>query len=876
MWEEGEAMKLIAVDSNSIMNRAFYGIRLLSNKEGIYTNAIMGFMNIFLKVISEVPEADHFAFTFDLKGPTFRHEAFTEYKAGRKEMPEELRMQFPLIKELLRNLGYTVVECEGYEADDILGTLARQASESGDECLIITGDRDCLQLVNPNVSVRLASTKAGQPTVTLFDEEAVADKYGGLTPSQLIDVKALQGDASDNIPGVAGVGEKTALTLIQNFHSLDGVYSNLEDPKIKPGVRAKLEAGKEFAYLSYQLGKIATNAPISLEMDHYLRKEENLQEASAFLTKLGMMKLQERLGLMGEDQFSLLDSPSLVVKEVAPTHKVVRLENGTEIDQSLESQKCTFLIEWNGESPRSFAWAKEDTLYYMTEDDANFEEGLKKLLEIELSKTTWDSKRIFHYALKQGIQILGLDFDGALAGYLLNPLDSKYDPIRMAFQYGGSSVVPERSVEVVDQLAAAVSVEETMRNLIKENEQENLLYEVEQPLSEVLASMEYWGFEIDTKGVHDFGEKLSIRIKELEENIYTESETTFNINSPKQLGEILFDKMGLPHGKKTKTGYSTNAEVLETLRPLSPLVDHVLEYRKLAKLKSTYVDGLLKVVSADGRVHTQFNQTETRTGRISSTEPNMQNIPVRTELGAEMRKFFHAENGKMLLDADYSQIELRVLASLANDKNMIDTFKAGKDIHQMTAAQVFHVPEEEVTPEMRSNVKAVNFGIVYGISGYSLSQDIGVSVKEAQEYIDRYLENFSGVKKYMEESIEFGKEKGYVETLFGRRRPLPELHAKNRNERNFGERVAMNMPIQGTAADIIKIAMVRVYKRLLKENLTARLILQVHDELIIEAPENEIEVASRILHEEMIHAAKLKVDLVADVAVGHDWYEAKG
>lgn len=869
-------MKLVAVDSNSIMNRAFYGIRLLSNKDGVYTNAIMGFMNIFLKVVGEVPEADYFAFAFDLKGPTFRHEEYTEYKAGRKEMPEELRMQFPIIKELLKDLGYTVVECEGYEADDILGTLAYTTSQNGDECLIVTGDRDCLQLVNDKVTVRLASTKAGQPVVTLFDEAAVGEKYGGLTPPQLIDIKALQGDASDNIPGVAGVGEKTALTLIQNFGSLDGVYKNLQSDKIKPGVRAKLEAGKDSAYLSYQLGKIATDAPISLDMASYARKPIDHSAASALLSGLGMFKLEERLGLTGGDQFSMMDGEVLAKEPATPTHKVLHMEKGEEIGDTLTGTETYLSVCWENEKPSSFAWTDGDVLCYITAQDKDFEIAFRTILEESVSKISWDTKKIHGYSFTNNISVTSLDFDGALAGYLLNPLDNQYTPGRMFLTYGGERVIPDKNQEAIDQLADMLSVVPEMKKRIEENDQEELLYKVEQPLAKVLASMENYGFDIDTEGVEEFGEGLSKRLEVLQAGIYEEAGMEFNINSPKQLGEILFDKMGLPHGKKTKTGYSTNAEVLETLRPMSPFVDQILEYRQLTKLKSTYVDGLLKVVGEDGRVHTKFNQTETRTGRISSAEPNMQNIPVRTELGAEMRKFFHAEPGKKLLDADYSQIELRVLASLADDKNMIDTFKAGKDIHQMTAAQVFHVPEDEVTPSMRSNVKAVNFGIVYGISAFSLSQDIGVSVKEAQEYIDRYLENFSGVKAYMDESIAFGKEKGYVETLFGRRRPLPELKAKNYNERSFGERVAMNMPIQGTAADIIKIAMVRVYERLERENTKARLILQVHDELIIETPEDEIEQASKILQEEMVNAAELRVDLVADVGVGEDWYQAKG
>lgn len=862
-------MRLLAIDGNSIMNRAFYGIKVLTTKDGTYTNAIYGFLNILLKMKEEV-QPDAVAIAFDLHAPTFRHKADDTYKATRKGMPEELRQQVPVLKEILRDLGYRLVECEGFEADDILGTLSYACEREGNECVIATGDRDSLQLVREHVHVRYATTRFGKSESILYDEEKVQEVYG-IRPKQLIDVKALMGDASDNIPGVAGIGEKTALALIQKFGSLDEVYHHLDDPFIKKGVRAKLEAGKESAYHSQYLATIVLDAPIDTTLSDYTVGTPNVQKVRDTLSRLEIFKLTEKL-LPDASEEDVPTQPQELEKSQIPVQKN---PSSSELSDFLEADEYGVLYFGTQTQCDHLILCKDSQLIVLEHPD---DETIKRIVNHSGKKRyTFDAKPIYRYCMEKKMDFVPFSFIANLAAYILNPSNTQYELDRLCAQYQLHLPTFE-DTEYGKELTLAAGFLRLCRMMeeeIIENGQQVLLQEIEQPLCEVLASMEYDGFLVDTVGVQEFGQNLDGDIERLQGEIYEDAGYEFNINSPKQLAEVLFGKLQLPAQKKTKSGYSTNAEVLEYLRPMHPIIDRILEYRKLVKLKSTYVEGLLKVAGPDGRIHTSFNQTETRTGRISSTEPNLQNIPVRTELGRQLRRFFMASQGKQLVDADYSQIELRVLAHIAQDKNMIHAFEEGEDIHTRTACQVFGYTKETLPPEMRSRAKAVNFGIVYGIGAFSLSKDIGVSVAEADRYIKDYLSVFSGVKKYMEDTIEFGKEHGYVQTMYARRRYLPELSSKNKVTQAFGKRVAMNTPIQGSAADIIKVAMVRVYRRLKEEGLKARLILQVHDELIAEACEEDLEKAKSVLAQEMEHAAKLLVPLVVDVHTGKTWYDAK-
>ncbi len=836
-------MKLLLIDGNSIINRAFYGIKLLTTKDGHYTNGIVGFLNIFLR-LKDMTQPDAVAVAFDLLAPTFRHEMYDGYKAGRKGMPPELAEQMPKLKEILHLMGLATVELAGYEADDILGTLSFAAKQKGDACYIATGDRDSLQLVGDGVEVLLTATKMGHPEIIRYDTAAVAEKYNGLTPADLIDVKALMGDSSDNIPGVAGVGEKTAVALISQFGSLDGVYASIDDPSIKPGVRAKLSADKDNAYLSRTLGTICTEVPIDTDINSYRPQPMKETELSSCLARLEMFKLIERLGLNAAPvQLSFDDAAEQISYETVKADALPK-----RVDLVLTDFGAVVI--------------SQGKIATLTHDEiADFVSG--RTLRVN------DAKALYHIAPDADIS-----FDTSLAAYLLNPSASGYDAPRLISEYGVSAVSVED--QTLSSYAPFSLLCDALEDKIAELGQGKLLREIELPLARVLADMESLGFLVDTDGIEKFGDELEERIGQIVKEIYELVGYEFNLNSPKQLGEALFVKLGLPAGKKTKSGYSTNAEVLESLRDRHPAVSLLLEYRQLAKLKSTYCEGLIKAVAEDGRIHTNFNQTETRTGRISSTEPNLQNIPVRTELGSQMRRFFVAPEGRVLCDADYSQIELRVLAHMSDDPAMIEAFHSGADIHTATAAQVFGVPVEEVTSVMRSGAKAVNFGIVYGIGPFSLAKDIGVSFGEAKQYIENYLARYSGVKEYMSRVVSQAQEKGYVETALGRRRYLPELNSSNHQLRSFGERVARNAPIQGTAADIIKIAMVRVWNRLREERLDARLILQIHDELIVEASQTDAERASQILTQEMEKAFEMKVPLPADVHIGKDWYEAKG
>lgn len=853
-------MKLLVLDGNSIINRAFYGIKLLTTKDGRYTNAIYGFMNIFYKLCDEL-HPDSVAFAFDLKAPTFRHKMYDEYKAGRKPMPPELAEQMPVLKDLLRALGYKIVTKEGYEADDILGTLAFSCKE-GDECYIATGDRDSLQLVGDNVKVLLASTKMGRPETNIYDVKRIKDDYG-VTPHQLIDIKALMGDSSDNIPGVSGVGQKTAQSLISELGSIQNIYDNIDTIDIRETLRNKLKNDKDSAFMSYKLGEICKSVPIETDYSFYVPDEGDKGEALSILRSLEMYKLIDKIGLNTVTYDAKPENTT--VKE----YKRVNSLNGF----LLKANKLYFVYSVKDGRFESLAACNGDDICEVnTENDSEVEAFINILEDENTEKYTFNIKPLYAYAFSHGFEIKNVKMDLMLAAYLLNPSAKDYDIEKLAAEYnvyyeadGGFSALSETVYPLTVKLSA----------LLEERDQTELLSNIELPLAEVLASMEKIGVKVDKSGIEAFGDMLGERIKGLQSRIYELAGEEFNINSPKQLGEILFVKLAIPTKKKTKSGFSTNAEVLEKLADEYEIVKFILEYRTYTKLKSTYCDGLLKEIAADGRIHSTFNQTETRTGRISSTEPNLQNIPVRTELGREMRKFFIADDGKVLVDADYSQIELRVLSDIADDKAMIDAFNNGDDIHAITASQVFKMPLQMVTPLMRSRAKAVNFGIVYGIGAFSLAKDIGVSRAEADRYIKDYLHHYSGVDRYMNEVVEEAKKNGYVKTLFGRRRYLPELSSSNGMLRAFGERVARNMPIQGTAADIIKIAMIRVYTRLKEENLNARLILQIHDELIVEAPENEKTKAELIVKEEMENACKMKVLLKSDAHSGESWYDAK-
>ncbi len=856
-------MRLLVIDGNSILNRAFYGIKLLTTKDGRFTNGIYGFMKIFHRLLADF-EPDRIAVAFDVKAPTFRHEMYTEYKAGRKPMPEELRQQMPVLKELLTLMGYKVVEKAGWEADDILGTLSVQMKE-GDMCYIATGDRDSLQLVSETTTVLLASTKMGKTQTLIYDAAKIMEEYG-VTPKQMIEIKALMGDNSDNIPGIPGVGPKTAGELIQKYESVENIYANLDSIDIKPRLREKLESGKDSAFLSRKLGIISTEAPIDLNMDSYIRAQGDRGAAARLMASLEMFKMI--------DTFEL-GSAQLIKEEAAEAIKVEtkRIEDLSEIKPG---DRLYFVPSFGDGDILKVAFLADGGVVIAENNSFVFASQFAEILADEkIEKITYDIKPLYSWALARGIEIKGKVSDIMIAGYILNPSANDYHPARMVQEYGAA--LPEISED--DSIALdCASIKDAWDKVyaeLEKNGQLELMYNIEMPLAKVLSSMEITGFLVDIEHIEAYGAVLEERVNELVKEIYALAGEEFNLNSPKQLGIVLFEKLGLPSKKKTKSGYSTSAEVLEELADDYPIVELVLQYRTLSKLKSTYCDGLKKCVAPDGRIHSTLNQTETRTGRISSTEPNLQNIPVRSDVGRELRKFFVAKDGHVLVDADYSQIELRVLAHIANDERMLSAFNDGDDIHTITASQVFNMPLQAVTPLMRSRAKAVNFGIVYGIGAFSLAKDIGVSRAEADKYIKGYLRNFSGVDSYMQKVIADAKNDGYASTLFGRRRYLPELTASNAMLRHFGERVARNMPIQGTAADIIKIAMIKVYERMKAEKLKAQLIMQVHDELIVEAPEDEAENVCQIVKEEMENACNMNVRLTADVHYGKSWYEAK-
>lgn len=830
------------LDGNSIVNRAFYGIRLLTNKDGVYTNAIYGFLNILFKYISE-ENPTHLCVAFDVHAPTFRHKAFSEYKAQRKGMPDELRQQMPILKDILSAMNIRMLELEGYEADDIIGTVSRICDENNIICNILTGDKDDLQLASKNTIVKLITTKNGVTDTVNYTDDTVFDKYG-VTPTEFIDVKGLMGDTSDNIPGVSGIGEKTAFSLIQKFKSIENIYENIDDSSISKGVRTKLTEGKEDAFNSKFLATIDRNVPIDFNIEDCIIKEYNNKLLVPLFTNLNFTSFLKKLD--------------------------IKTEKASDI--KISDNKDT-LFENINDKKELFYYFDNDVCYAATSFSditrINISDITDYIKNEEIKKISHNIKEHILYFNKINISYENGYFDTMIAYYILNPSATDYSLDTVALEILGSTDS--------NKLVEIISLYEKFKVQIKENNQTKLFYDIEMPLVEVLASMQINGVTVDKNNLLQFQSMLSLRIDEITNKIYKLCDTEFNINSPKQLGEVLFEKLRLPIIKKTKNGYSTSVDVLEKLKGSHEVIDLIMEYRHLVKLKGTYADGLLTVINnKTGKIHSNFNQTVTVTGRISSTEPNLQNIPIRTELGRQIRKMFTSSDAEhILVDADYSQIELRVLAHISEDKNMSEAFNNAEDIHTRTASQIFNVDTESVTSEMRSRAKTVNFGIVYGMGDFSLAQELGIKKYEAKEYIDNYFVNFSGVKNYMENIVETAKKDGYVTTIFGRRRYLPELNAGNFIQRSFGERIAMNTPIQGSAADIIKIAMVNIYRKLKSENLKSKLVLQVHDELIIDACKSELEQVKGILKYEMENAVNLSVPLIADMNVGETWYEAK-
>ena len=845
-------MKLLILDGNSVINRAYYGIKPLATREGLYTHAIYGFLNILDRLEKE-EQPDAVCVSFDLHGPTFRHLKYEGYKATRHGMPEELAMQMPVMKDVLRAMNIPIYECEGWEADDVIGTVGRICSNNGWECVIATGDKDSLQLIDENVHVKLVVTSGGQTNATLYTEEKFREKYG-FEPKKLIDLKALMGDSSDNIPGVKGIGEKTAMTLIQKFGSLDGVYENLDDPVIKPKQREKLIADKENAYFSYELATIIPEAPIDFEPKDAVIQPYNRLELYKLFQRLEFVKLIDRYGLRGVE-----------AESSAPVARV-KCQVLERVDCLPEPGKpCAVYLAADG----SLGIAWEKGVCTLTPMEAQMAADCLSARENCLGH---DVKSTMHRLDEMGLSFGTFAFDTALAAYDLNPSQSDYPVSKLATNFLGISVDDGDAAACAE---AIWNLRPVLTEELKKEGMEKLYFDMELPLCAVLYRMEKAGVAIDKEQLAQFGQMLAQRIADCESLIYGCSGETFNINSTKQLGELLFDKLGLPPVKKTKTGYSTNAEVLEKLKGKHPIIPAIMDYRMLTKLKSTYADGLMKALCDDGRIRTTFQNLVTATGRLSSTEPNLQNIPVRTDLGAEIRKMFVPKPGCVLVDADYSQIELRVLAHIAGDETMQNAFKGGMDIHTVTASQVFAVPAAEVTPLMRRHAKAVNFGIVYGISEFSLAEDIGVSRWEAKDYIESYLANYPGVRDYMKNVVANARETGFTATMYGRKRYIPELKATNFNIRQGAERIALNTPIQGTAADLIKLAMIRVDGALRENYPEARLLLQVHDELIVECPETVAPQVAELVSREMEGIAQLNVPLTAEAKWGKSWYDAK-
>ena len=920
--------KFVLIDGNSIMNRAFYGImgsKMLTTKDGKYTNAVYGFLAIMFKLLEDV-DPKYMAVAFDLKKPTARHKMYEGYKANRKGMPDELAEQMPIIKEILQAMNIDIVEKEGYEADDVLGTLSRYGEKQGLDVIILSGDRDTFQLATDKVTIRIPHTKAGKSETDEYNEKKIKEKYG-LKPKQLIEVKGLQGDTSDNIPGVPGIGEKTALKLIQEYGSIDNLYKKIEEGKddLKGKQREKIIENKELAILSKTLGTINLEVPIEDDLSNFKVEDWDREKVLEIFKELNFNRYIDRFNLKGENgekgnsqeknkelykkqEKTIEEIKEFVIKEKEMIFYLLtyKIEEEKEAEEKIIKEKIKGISIYN---------KKEEIVYYTKIENEEeliklkpiFEENEIKKIGIDLSKT--------YILLKQaGINLKGIDYDIAIASYILNPTDNKLkiDDLLAKYleiyveEYLGEDEenkeeqkeeqinlfetegikekeeklkeeLTKREIEEISLYVYSIEkIKEITKNKLEEINCLELFYNIDMPTVEVLSNMQWNGMYVDKEELEEFGKELTLKLDTITKIIYEMAGEEFNINSPKQLGEILFEKMKLPVIKKTKSGYSTDVDVLEKLKKEDPIIEQILEYRQLMKLNSTYVEGLKPYINKKTkRIHSFFHQTITATGRISSTEPNLQNIPTRFELGKRVRKVFKPEEGKVYIDADYSQIELRVLASISEDKHMVEAFKQGQDIHKQAASKVFKTPIEEVTKEQRSSAKAVNFGIVYGISDFGLAEQLGIGRKQAKSYIEEYLSEYSGIKKFMDNIKEEAKEKGYVETLFHRRRYIPELKSNNYMVRQFGERAAMNTPIQGTAADIMKIAMIKVYKEIEKRGLKSKIVLQVHDEMMIEAPINEVEEVQIIVKECMETATKLNVPLVAEISEADNWYECK-
>lgn len=871
--------KIVLIDGHSILNRAFYGIPELTNSEGLHTNAVYGFLNILFKILSE-EEPQYLAVAFDLKAPTFRHKMFDAYKGTRRPMPQQLHEQVPVMQEVLQAMRIPLLMLEGYEADDLLGTVAKRMEAKGLEVSVVSGDRDLLQLATEHIQIRISKTKRGGTEIEDYHAKEVLERYQ-VTPPQIIELKALMGDSSDNIPGLPGVGEKTATKLIVEYGNIENAYAHVEEIKPTKAKNAFLEH-YDMAVLSKKLAAIDTDSPVVFSLEDARLTDLYTPEAFALFKKLDFKNMLNRFACDAPDQ--QIEKNFFLVTELSQTEQI--------FEEAKKAGLVSFLVlaEKNRMTGAAFGWNKENIWYLPVQGflTADYLCGkMTELLDTVPEAVTMNLKEQLTFVNPKKKNI----FDTAIAMYLLNPLKDAYGYEDIAKEYLkllipsrqellGKAGFDSEDLEAVKKYACysvytCLEGKDALAGKLNELGMTGLFREIEMPLVYTLYDMEKAGIRAEAEALKVYGEQLTGRITELEETIYSLAGEKFNINSPKQLGVILFEKLKLPYGKKTKTGYSTAADVLEKLAKEAPIVSHILEYRQLTKLKSTYADGLAVYISEDGRIHGKFHQTITATGRISSTEPNLQNIPIRMELGRLIRKVFIPEEGFVFVDADYSQIELRVLAHISGDRTLIEAYREAQDIHRITASQVFHVPFDQVTDLQRRNAKAVNFGIVYGISSFGLSQDLSITRKEAAEYIEKYFETYPRIKQFLDESVEAAKKNGYVTTLFGRRRPVPELSSSNFMQRSFGERVAMNSPIQGTAADIIKIAMVRVNERLKKENLRSRLILQVHDELLVEAAVDEVEKVKHILLEEMQGAADLDVCLEIDMHTGNNWYEAK-
>lgn len=868
--------KIVLIDGHSILNRAFYGVPDLTNAEGLHTNAVYGFLNIMFKILDE-EQPEYLTVTFDVHAPTFRHKMYADYKGTRKPMAEELRQQVPVIKDVLRAMNIEIIEKEGLEADDLLGTISHMCEAEGMDVSIISGDRDTLQLATEHVKIRIPKTKQGKTEVEDYNAGDVIEKYG-VTPKEFIDVKALMGDASDNIPGVPGVGEKTATKIIQDYHSIENAYEHADELK-PPRASRNLKEYWEQAKMSKVLATIDTHADIDFDIEKARHGDMYTKEAHELFQRLQFKNMLSRFDV--EASANEIERAFCEVTDKDEIGKIFSEAAQAECVGAAVSKDpgnvLPLFAHPSGFGRIALAYGKDKIYSIPCDMDTDME-----FLSGKLSALAGSAKRFAMCGLKEYLGYLpeaGQEnsFDVIVAAYLLNPLKNDYSYEDVAREQL-NLLIDEKTDEAAKacyEAYTAYAAAPVLEAKLKEQGMESLFFDVEMPLVFTLFDMEQAGVKVEAEALKVYGDQLGSRIVELEKEIYGLAGEEFNINSPKQLGVILFDKLGMPHAKKTKTGYSTAADVLDKLAPDYPIVAKILEYRQLAKLKSTYADGLAVYIGTDGRIHGKFNQTVTATGRLSSTEPNLQNIPVRMELGRLIRKVFVPKEGCVFVDADYSQIELRILAHCSGDRQLIQAYREARDIHRMTASQVFHTPFDEVTDLQRRNAKAVNFGIVYGISSFGLSQDLSITRKEAAQYIEHYFETYPGIKKFLDDSVAHAKEKGYAVTLFGRRRPVPELKSSNFMQRNFGERVAMNAPIQGTAADIIKIAMIGVNEELKKRDMKSRLILQVHDELLIEADKSEVEEVKAILKDKMEHAADLSVPLIADMHTGENWYEAK-